>query len=263
MIRPRSLAPDRTPSMTNPPTTAAPLRQRSKRWRLFLAAGLFVLLAVCAFLFLTHRTQKTTTPTTEGLSRTVAGNVLTSPADPAVRLTIDEAFEYLGGHRFELYGAAAAEQHFFATRHPDGATRSFIWLQFEAILPHNRASYDYSAARLRTELAGLEFFTDVEPGQTWPILRHGFPGTDRYLALKFAADRGFPVPSDHAYARLVHIPDEERRTELLIIFMEDLGAQGLSADALEPGGASVDRWPAIESALLDRIRSVIEIERGS
>ena len=69
------------------------------------------------------------------------------------------------------------------------------------------------------------------------------------------------MPDDYAYARLVHIPDEMNRKELLIIFMEDLAPTGWTSEALREGGAQKGRWPEIEAAHLDRIRRVMTLAR--
>src|SRR5262245_15006235 len=46
-------------------------------------------------------------------SRTVVGNMLTSPADPPMKIQVAPGFKYAGGQRFILKGVADAEQHFF------------------------------------------------------------------------------------------------------------------------------------------------------
>jgi len=45
--------------------------------------------------------------------RVVTGQVIHSRSLPAADLNFDSHFKYAGGQRFELYGVADAEQHFF------------------------------------------------------------------------------------------------------------------------------------------------------
>src|SRR5262249_39908043 len=47
------------------------------------------------------------------LERTLKDQVLISTRMPAVRLTFEKDFKYVGGQAFILYGVARAEQHFF------------------------------------------------------------------------------------------------------------------------------------------------------
>ena len=235
-----------------------------KKWVLLvLGAGgvaIAVLASIVGYAFLTHPGRLTTRPVESGLRRTVTGNTLVSDADPAVRMTFDDRFEYLGGQKFVLYGTADTEQHFFVEPHPDGRLKSIFWIQFEAFLPDNEYTYDYSGSPLRTQVGTFDFFTDTAAGRTDPI-RIEWPGTDGALARSFVADRGYAWPDDFAYARLAHLPDDARRTELLIFFIDDLAPTGRTAAELRAGGADEDRWPEIEAAHLDRIRRVMTLSR--
>ena len=76
----------------------------------------------------------------------------------------------------------------------------------------------------------FDFYTETAAGTSNRFMRLGWPGTDGYLARKFAADKGYTMPDDYAYARLVHIPDDANRKELLIIFMEDLAPTGWTGE---------------------------------
>ena len=206
--------------------------------------------------------RRTTEPVYTGLSRTVSGNTLYSKHDPPVRIAFDERFQHIGGQKFILYGTADVEQHFFVEEHPDGTLKSFFWIQFEGFLPDNDYTYDYSSSLLRLQIGAFDFFTDTEPGASNRFLRLGWPGTDGYLARKFAADKGYTMPDNYAYARLVHIPDDASRKELLIIFMEDLAPTGWTGDTLREGGEHEGRWPEVEAAHLDRIKRVMSLSRS-
>ena len=52
--------------------------------------------------------------------------------------------------------------------------------------------------------------------------------------------------------RLVHLLDEQKRNELMIIYSEDVAPTGLTAGELHEGGKTYDQWPAIEKKLVDR-----------
>ena len=200
-----------------------------KRKWIWWAGGAVLAVLVLAFtvLFWFDPARHTTEPEFSGLSRTVSGNTLFSEIDPPVRMTFDEQFEYIGGQQFTLYGTADVEQHFFVEEHPDGTLKSFFWIQFEGFLPDNDYTYDYSGSPLRLQIGAFDFYTDTAAGISNRFMRLGWPGTDGYFARKFAADKGYAMPDDYAYARLVHIPDDASRKELLIIFMDDLAPTGL------------------------------------
>ena len=62
------------------------------------------------------------------------------------------------------------------------------------------------------------------------------------------------------YLRLVHLLDNEKRRELMIIYGEDLAPTGFTAAELSEGGKAHDRWPGIADALLDRAERRIMVE---
>jgi hypothetical protein len=64
------------------------------------------------------------------------------------------------------------------------------------------------------------------------------------------------------YLRLVHLLDERKRKELMIIYGEDLSPTGFSAADLSKGGKAFGQWPAIESGLLDRAEKKIAIQQN-
>ena len=197
---------------------------------------LAVLVSFISVMYWFDPARRTSDPEFSGLSRTVSGNTLFSQSDPMVRMTFDERFRHIGGQKFVLYGTADVEQHFFVEEHSDGTLKSFVWIQFEGFLPDNDYTYDYSDSPLRLRIGAFDFYTDTEPGASNRFLRLGWPGTDGYLARKFAADKGYTMPDDYAYVRLVHIPDDASRKELLIIFMDDLAPKGWTGESLREGG---------------------------
>ena len=61
------------------------------------------------------------------------------------------------------------------------------------------------------------------------------------------------------YVRLVHLPDERKRKELMIIYGEDVASTGLTVAELPEGGKAYARWPAIEKDLVERAEEKITI----
>ena len=58
-----------------------------------------------------------------------------------------------------------------------------------------------------------------------------------------------------------HLLDEQKRKELMIIYIEDLTPTGFSAADLQKGGKAYDRWPAIEKDLIERAEQKIVISK--
>lgn len=64
--------------------------------------------------------------------------------------------------------------------------------------------------------------------------------------------RGYKLPAGLMSVRPVHLLDDQKRKELMIIYSEDVAPTGFTATELLPGGKARDRWPAIEKGLIER-----------
>ena len=62
--------------------------------------------------------------------------------------------------------------------------------------------------------------------------------------------------------RFVHLLDEAKRKELMIIYAEDLSGTGFSAADLSEGGRARNRWAQIEEEFLERARQAITVLPG-
>ena len=226
--------------------------------KLIFAGLAIVAVAAAAHWYFSDRGRFTTYPEFTGLGRHVSGNDLVSDHDPAAILRFDAAYRHIGGQKFVLYGNADTEQHFFVETHDDDTLKSVYWVQYEAYLPGKPWTYDYDDSPLRVTLGDYEFFTDTAVVSFDPD-RKRKQGTDGAMARQFLASKGYVFPREFAYARLVYLTDESRQKELLIIFIDDLAPQALTAAELKEGGAQHARWPEVEQAHLDRIRQTLAV----
>lgn len=146
--------------------------------------------------------------------RSVRGNTLRVDLPGLATIQVQRDFRYAGGHRFILKGVADAEQHAFAATDAAGAIERFYWFQFESLLPSARGAYDYSKDAPLT-LAGLPWHTQVRR-YTSPPDEAG----DQAALYRLFAARGWRPPLPALRARIVHVPDTPRRSELMIIYAE-------------------------------------------
>lgn len=194
------------------------------------------------------------------ITRTVSGQVLTSKDTPAVRLEVDKAFKYIGSQSFVLYDIANAEQHFFVDADKDGRMKRFIWIQFEGYLPSNTHSYNYKSPKI-VNAGGFDFFADAYPRSLKGNL--GRPDSDGARARELLSAKGFSmIGAEFISQRLVHIVDEAKRNELMIIYVEDLTGTGLTAADLAEGGSARARWSEISQGLLDRALKSMKISKS-
>jgi hypothetical protein len=191
--------------------------------------------------------------------RSVQGQVLTSTGMPAVRLTFAKEFKYVGSQSFILYGVAKAEQHFFVEADEQSRIRRLYWVQFEGYLPSNTHTYRYQSPK-KVNLGGLEFFADAYARNS--KASPGRPDSDGSRARTFLAEKGYRMASDDVLSqRLVHLVDEAKRNELMIIYMEDLSGMNLTAADLVPGGKAAAQREEILKGLLERAVKGIEVAR--
>jgi hypothetical protein len=180
-------------------------------------------------------------PESLALERSVAGLELTSVADPPVRIRVDPRFKYVGGQRFILRDIVDAEQHFFVEADAANVIKSLYWIQFERYVAGRDGAYAYDNDQPLTL-------------QGWPIRAHvrrftepPAPDSDRRKAYELLERAGYVVPTPSTRVRLVHVPESNRRQEVMMIY-------------LEPGGAT-DPTTGQTSAILRRATEGLTIRR--
>ena len=174
--------------------------------------------------------------------RTVSGNILTSRAEPAIRIQVAPGFRYAGAHRFILRGVADVEQHVFAETDSRGAFKRAYWIQFEQYLPDRPGEYNYESDE-PMNMGGLPFRVHVRRFTEPPAA-----DSDRRRAFELLAQAGFAVPTPSNRVRLVFVPEQNKRQEVMIIY-------------LEPAGAA-DPTPDERKALIQRAMEGFSISRG-
>jgi hypothetical protein len=192
-------------------------------------------------------------------SRKVKGQVLTSTAMPALRLEFNKEFKYIGNQDFILYDVARAEQHFFVDADKQGRIKRLYWVQFEGYLPSNTHTYRYKPDK-SVAIGGLDFIADAAARNMKINLSR--PDSDGARARAFLESKGYRMASDDVlWQRLVHLVDETKRDELMIIYMEDLTETGLKASDLWKGGRAASQWDELSKQLLDRAVKNMKVRR--
>jgi hypothetical protein len=188
----------------------------------------------------------------------VESNVITSREFPIGKLVVDPAFSYVGTTEFVLYGVASCEIHVFAEL--DGKrVKRFYWVQFEAYLPDNKHTYDYSKDPERATIGGHAFherpwFVNVEQSRA-----RERPNSDSAAVRKMLEGKGYIVGPELMNIRLVRL-DESARRELMVIYSENLEAQGLKADDVNEGGKAVAQREALIDGLRQRAAAGLKMD---
>jgi hypothetical protein len=85
-------------------------------------------------------------------------------------------------------------------------------------------------------------------------------GSDREHIEALIRAKGYKMPAGMMDVRLVHLLDEQKRKELMVIYGEDLAPSGFTAVELQKGGKAIGKWPAIEEGLIQRAQDKIGVE---
>jgi hypothetical protein len=191
--------------------------------------------------------------------RTVQANVITSERDPKVRIELPKSVQYVGADRWVLYGMADCELHAFVEADAEKNVKRLYWVQFEGYLPTRpELKHTYDSPRI-AKLGGMDFYIDtwVRPDNAATRL-----GSDLEHIQALIRAHGYKLPAGMMSVRLVHLLDEQKRKELMIIYSEDVAPTGFTAAELLPGGTARDRWPAIEKSLVERAQSLLILQFG-
>lgn len=189
--------------------------------------------------------------------RKVEGNALTSDRDPAVRIELPRSVQYVGNDRWVLYGIADCDLHAFVEANERKVVQRLYWIQFEQYLPSRPDLHHTYDSPHHLTMAGWDFYVDtyVRPKEE-PIEA----GSDREHIEAMIRRQGYVMPAGMMYVRLVHLLDEQKRKELMIIYGEDLAPTGFSANELGKDGKAHEEWPRIEQSLLKRAEERIKIQ---
>jgi hypothetical protein len=114
--------------------------------------------------------------------------------------------------------------------------------------------YQYDSTR-RATIGGLEFIVDTSTrGKD-----DKKTSSDREHFKALIEAKGYTLPENMMSVRLVHLLNEQKRRELMIIYAEDLAPTGFTAGDLQQGGKGHDEWPTIEKGLIERAEKKIVI----
>jgi hypothetical protein len=169
----------------------------------------------------------------------VEGNVITSEQEPRIRIHLPKSVQYVGADRWVLYDMADCELHAFVDADGQKNVQRLYWVQFEGYLPTKpELKHQYDSPR-HVEIGDMDFYVDTWVANDEKI----HAGSDREHIEALIRAKGYKMPAGMMYVRLVHLLDEQKRKELMIIYGEDLADTGLTVSELREGGKAYARWP--------------------
>lgn len=185
--------------------------------------GIFLLiLAIAGNLYLASRTFAQ--PAVEYQVRHVKGQVLYSAGLPPIQLWFAKSCSFAGSQEVTLFDRARAEQFFFVEAGAQGQIKRLYMVQFEGFFPGIEGVYDYPDTHA-VLLAGQRYLADAGavPDVEDALAEH--PQSDMAQAASFLKSKGYSIGGAIAYQRYRRAVDETRRHELIVLYIETLGAE--------------------------------------
>jgi hypothetical protein len=163
--------------------------------------------------------------------RTVAKNVITSAADPAIAIKVDKDLKYLGSFAFTIKNVAGGERHIWVQADRNKRVQRMFILQFEGYFPDSPHRYNYSPRNV-THLGANDYnsngflYDDAE-------YHREHPGNEAEGTRKFLEARGYKLDAEQLLYRFYRsLPDvdpaKSNRNEFLIFYIEPMKELGIT-----------------------------------
>ena len=190
--------------------------------------------------------------------REVSANLLTSSAQPAIKVRIADGFSLLGSLQFVLYEVADVELFVFVSADAEKRVSSLFLAQFERYLETNAHTYNYPPTHLVT-LNGYEYVHDTFAYPSEAAFRN--PKSNSARTMSLVVQRGYTLPTDIISARFVRLLDN-RRKEILFSYAEDLSHFGHAAAEISHDFRLLPAYSSLEDQLLQHALDVFEVIKG-
>ena len=190
-------------------------------------------------------------------TRKVSSSTVTSVRDPRLSIKLPDQVQYLGSDRWVLYDVADCEIHVFVEADESKRVQRLYWIQLDGYIPE-RSELTYKYSDKLTTIGGADFFTKARFGRSDELPK---TGSDLEHVRRLIEGKGYTLPDEMMNVRFVHLPDDSRRKELMIIYSEDLAPTRATVAQLIPDGLEGGRWTEISKELINRAKERILIGR--
>lgn len=172
--------------------------------------------------------------------------VLISLQDPSLAIDVDDSFTFVGRHPFTIRDVAAGERFIFVDTDDNLIQRLFI-VQFEGFLPGVDDFYRY-------DLTGSPVVADYpfrSNGYAFDILEAiaANPKSESAATYPYLESRGYLVPRYWMQWRSLTVADQARSKEMILFYVENVDATGLSLTDFYQEDAATAEWTDVQKEL--------------
>ena len=202
--------------------------------------------------------------------RSFDSGLLLSKADPAMKVRIDPAFEYLGPETFMLGDSHEAERHHFVRRDANDVAALLVF-QFERILDGVPGQYEFDVPP-EEHLAGSNYRFSAQPVRlgsddyvhnTWAFSNRESaeqnPGKESDRTLRLLEEHGYQLADGLIMARYVRAVGEDQRKEVIIFYMEPLQRNGYDLSEFPDGGPKLESFDKLSETIVARAHDTFQV----
>jgi hypothetical protein len=189
----------------------------------------------------------------DAIARPVDRGTITSPSRPAITVRVARGFAYAGCFPLEFPQVARGARYVFLDADGPRLRRLFV-LQFEEFLPGVDHVYRYDMTSAE-DIGGHRFRHNTWAYSNAASAADPNEGT---LLAAFLVQRGYEVPDVWMMSRFLTLGGEDRKSELILFYLEPAAAGTRLAD-LYKGEEPTPAWQALRPALAQRSREAFSI----
>jgi len=196
-----------------------------------------------------------------GQGRSLNKNTIVSLKNPPIRIDVDEQMPHIGILNFKLKEVAQVERYIYA-RHDEGKRIQRLFIaQFEAFIPGIKGDYKFQVIN-PTRLGNHDYQTDIGIYNFAERIAAN-PGAEAEHTKALLDKSGLKADDDFLVARYARITSDDKRSELILFYLENLKDLGLTRAELEPNGSRAPQAEKLFSDFADRaLRSFKVVDRN-
>lgn len=188
--------------------------------------------------------------------RKVEGKTIFSAQNPRIKIQLRGDFEFVGQFDFKIKDVAGGERYIFADTRQGKVRRLFI-LQFEAILPASNEIFRYNFDKAQL-IGGHKFRSNTFAFSNTEARREN-PQGEAALTEKLLKEKGFGLEDELMTARFVTVPDEAKKHELILFYVENVDSTKYRLTDFYNGEEETEVWKKLSADLLKRAMKSFKI----
>jgi len=181
-----------------------------------------------------------------GQGRSLNKNTIVSLKNPPIRIDVDEQLPHVGILNFKLKEVAQVERYIYARHDASKRIQRLFIAQFESFLPGIKGDYKFQVTN-PTRLGNYDYQTDIGIFNFAERIAAN-PGAEAEHTKALLNKSDLKVDDDFLVARYARITSDDKRSELILFYLENLKDLGFKRAELESNG---NRTPQAEKLFKD------------